>query len=421
MKCRAAVLVSLLAAAPTPGQEPFDVSGYEKKAFEWKGWAELRPEEQFLRRDSVGYLLQFPGETRTTLERANAAAEISGTLRYESLSADFTGHASYLRDSQGQDGDARLYEAYAGWHPGSRSGLEIGKRSLRWGKGYAFSPVAFLERPKDPTDPELSREGFVMAVAELVRSFGGPLQTLALTAVALPTTWGLNPDFGPSGDVDVAVKVYGLLLDTDVDVLYKAPGSQGQRFGADFSRNLGSNLEIHGEWALTTDAPRVVITEGNTLAKELRSSSSYLLGLRYLTERETTLILEYFHGGSGYTETEIQRFFDLVKASANDPALSDLVARAATQGYNRPNAMRNYVYARIAQNEPFDILYFTPSLTAIVNADEGSFSIIPEVLYTGFKNLELRLRVAVNRGESSTEYGEKPVASRVELRARYFF
>jgi hypothetical protein len=417
----ATALVSILAAVATSGQEPFDVSGYEKKAFEWKGYAELRPEEQFLRRDSAGYLLQFPGERRTTLERANAAAEVSGTLRYESLSADFTGHASYFRDSQGQDGDARLYEAYAGWHPGSRSGLEIGKRSLRWGKGYAFSPVAFLERPKDPTDPELSREGFVMALAELVRSFGGPLQTLALTAVVLPTTWGLNPDFGPPEKLNFAVKLYGLVVDTDIDVLYTAPGSQGERFGVDFSRNLGSNLEIHGEWAFTTDAPRVVIAAGNALVRETRDYSSYLLGMRYLTERETTLILEYFHGGGGYTETEIQRFFDLVKASANEPALSDLVARAGSQGYNRPNAMRSYAYARIAQNEPFDILYLTPSLTAIVNAEEGSFSIIPEVLYTGFKNLELRLRVGVNRGEPSTEYGEKPVASRVELRARYFF
>jgi hypothetical protein len=421
VRCTATALVSILAAVPTPGQEPFDVSGYEKKAFEWKGYAELRPEEQLLRRDSTGYLLQFPGETRTTLERASAAAEVSGTLRYESLSADFTGHASYFRDSQGQDGDARLYEGYAGWHPGSRSGLEIGKRSLRWGKGYAFSPVAFLERPKDPIDPELSREGFVMATAELVRSFTGPLQTLALTAVVVPTTWGLNPDFGPSEKLNFAVKLYGLVVDTDIDVLYTAPGSQGQRFGVDFSRNLGSNLEIHGEWALTTDAPRVVIAAGNALVRETRGYSSYLLGMRYLTERETTLILEYFHGGGGYTATEIQRFFELVKASANDPALSDLVARAGSQGYNRPNAMRNYAYARIAQNEPFDILYLTPSLTAIVNADDGSFSIIPELLYTGFKNLELRLRVGVNRGEPSTEFGEKPVASRVELRARYFF
>jgi len=56
-----------------------------------------------------------------------------------------------------------------------------------------------------------------------------------------------------------------------------------------------------------------------------------------------------------------------------------------------------------------------------VNTDDHSYSLIPEALYAGFKNLELRLRLALTRGDISTEYGEKPVRSRVELRARFFF
>jgi hypothetical protein len=110
----------------------------------------------------------------------------------------------------------------------------------------------------------------------------------------------------------------------------------------------------------------------------------------------------------------------VVRGSVSNPALSGIAA-AAGQGYNRPNAMRNYLYLRLIQPEPFDILYFTPALTAIVNTDDGSFSLIPEVVYTRVNNLELRLRVALNWGEGSTDYGEKPVGARVELRARYFF
>ena len=33
----------------------------------------------------------------------------------------------------------------------------------------------------------------------------------------------------------------------------------------------------------------------------------------------------------------------------------------------------------------------------------------------------LRARLALNRGNAATEYGERPVRSRLELRARYFF
>ncbi|NMG16875.1 hypothetical protein [Aromatoleum bremense] len=424
MKRKAVLLAALLALSPAWAEEAdwgFDVSAYEKKPFEWTGFVELRPEHQWLDRDTAGYRLQYPGESRTSAERMSAAAELSGVLRHRSLSFNFTGHASWIDEPRGSDHDRRMYEAYGGWQIDDRSNLELGKRALRWGKGYAWSPVAFLERPKDPTDPELAREGFVMATGAFVRSFDGPLQTVALTAAVVPTTSGLNPEFGPEGHANPAVKLYGLILDTDVDLIWAGQGSRGPRVGIDFSRNLGSNVEIHGEWARITDARRAVLTADNRLAMEARSYTSALLGLRYLTERDTTLIFELYRNGGGYSKDELAAFYDLVGASAANPVLTSLTAHAAAQGYNRPNAARRYAYLRISQKEPFDLLDFTPALTLITNTDDHSWSLIPEALYTGITNLELRLRLALNRGDRSTEYGEKLVRSRLELRGRYFF
>jgi hypothetical protein len=56
-----------------------------------------------------------------------------------------------------------------------------------------------------------------------------------------------------------------------------------------------------------------------------------------------------------------------------------------------------------------------------VNVKDGSFTLVPELLYTGITNLELRLRVALTQGDALTEYGEKAASTRVELRIRYFF
>jgi hypothetical protein len=415
----------LLAAFATnhlaQGQETFDVSAFEKKAVELTGFTELRPESQSLRRDSTGYQLQYRGDTRSTLDRLSLAAEVSGVLRHESLSFNFTGHASTMNDAQASLSDGRMYEAYGRWQPDPTSVLDIGKRVLRWGKGYAWSPVAFLERPKDPNDPELAREGFTMVTGSLVHSFDGPLQTLTLTSALVPTMSELNVDFGAQGHLNPAFKLYGLIFDTDVDVIYTASGSRRSRWGVDFSRNLGSNLEIHGEWARTTDANRLLLTPTNGLAIQTRNYGSYLVGLRYLTERDTTMVFEYYRNGSGYTTQEMSRFYNLVRASAKNAALIQPSARAASQGYNQPNMMQNYVYLKMSQKEPFDILDFTPAVTLIANTDDHSYSVIPEALYTGIKNLELRLRLALNSGNASTEYGEKPVQSRVELRARYFF
>jgi len=416
-----AALLVLVAALPAWGDESFDISKYEKKAFEYKGYLELKPEEQFLNQGATGYLLQFPNDNRTTADRWSTAAELSGVLRHQALSFNFTAHGSYLKDVNGSEGDARFFEAYGRWQADPRSSIDIGKRSLGWGKGYAWNPVAFLDRPKDPVDPELSREGFVMADAEWTRSFSGPLRTLALMPVVVPTTADLNPDFGTAGHINPAVKLYGLAFDTDVDLIYAAKDSRPSRFGADFSRNLGSNLEIHGEWAHTVDAPRALITPSNTLAMETLSYTSYLLGLRYLTERETTFIAEYYHNGAGYTESEMQRFFTLVHDAASTPALVDIATRAAAQGYNSPSAMRDYGYLRVSQNEPFDILYFTPAVTLFVNPHDHSYALIPEAIYTGVTNFEFRLRFQLNHGGAATEYGEKAVRSRIELRVRYFF
>ena len=111
------------------------------------------------------------------------------------------------------------------------------------------------------------------------------------------------------------------------------------------------------------------------------------------------------------------RFFDNVAdaeeqwiaTGADD--LFDEAAKLGLQGYSRPYPGKHYLYARFSQKEPFDILYFTPALTTIVNLDDQSFSLTPELIYTGFTNWELRLQFALLQGDALSEYGEKQNSS----------
>jgi hypothetical protein len=96
-------------------------------------------------------------------------------------------------------------------------------------------------------------------------------------------------------------------------------------------------------------------------------------------------------------------------------------ATLAEGAYGRPNPLQHYVYVRASQKEPWNIVYFTPALTTIVNMVDHSFVLIPELLYSPRTNLELRLRGLVFVGDPGTEYGEKPYNYRVELRVRYYF
>jgi hypothetical protein len=54
-----------------------------------------------------------------------------------------------------------------------------------------------------------------------------------------------------------------------------------------------------------------------------------------------------------------------------------------------------------------NILDFIPGLTTIINLDDKSYIIAPDIMYTGYTNWEMRLRFSYLNGGESTEYGEK--------------
>jgi len=122
------------------------------------------------------------------------------------------------------------------------------------------------------------------------------------------------------------------------------------------------------------------------------------LGLRYLTEKETTYILEYYRDGTGFSRGQLRDFFTFVENSYRDFLStgndSGLVrgARLSKGAYGNANPRRHYLYFCVSQKEPFDILYLTPALTSIINPADGSLNLIPEVAYSPMTNLELRLR-----------------------------
>lgn len=426
--CAAAALLLAQAAGGWAAEShTFDASAFEKKPFEFGGYFELKQQYYNLNQDGAIYLINFYDDPRSHINETTLTFKPSGKLRHRDVSLNFRAHLEGRWESRGDDSEARFDEVYGSYKPDPGFTLDAGKVALKWGKGYAWNPIAFVERVKDPNDPELAREGFVMGAADLIRNFEGPLRTVAFTPLVLPASEDINSDFGTGSHTNVAAKLYLLYYDTDIDFAFLSNGSRSGRYGFDFSRNLATNLEIHGEWAHIEDTQRSVTTASGTRSVVRQDAESYLLGLRYLSARDTTYILEYYRNGPGLTEGEMGNFVQFVDnayaqylATGNDAALRQAQA-AAQGGYGRPNPGRSYVYLRVAQKEPFDILYFTPAITVIANATDGSTSVTPELLYTGYKNTDLRLRAVFLSGGAGTEFGERQISSRVEFRARLYF
>ena len=281
MRLLAALAGACLAgAALAQDDHKFDVGQFEKKPYEFGGFLEAKGERQWLDPGAALYPLQFPGVTEPTNDRGSAVAELTGTLRRDQLRAQFLAHGEYLNDVRASGGEMKFYEAYLAWQASPSVSWEAGKKTQRWGKGYAWSPVAFLERPKDPEDPELAREGFVAVAGNFVRSGAGALQNVSFTPLVVPTESGMNADFGAPDHLNPAAKLSLLYRDTDIDFLWLGEGSRSARYGFDVSRNFGTNLEVHGEWARILDFEQPVPRARAAAWQHSppRDATSYLLG-----------------------------------------------------------------------------------------------------------------------------------------------
>lgn len=405
----------------------FELEEIEKKPLEWGGYVELKFEHFDVNQGGAFTALNFPGEPPTTIDRFSPSLQIDGSYMKGRTSFNWLLKAGGLQDNFGWIDFADIYEAYGRVKPNPNSTVDLGKKSYKWGKGYAWNPVGFINRPKDPNDPQEALEGYITGELDLIKSLSGheTLGNIALTTVLLPVYDGINDEFGAENNINLAAKLYLLYRNTDIDLLLYTGNSRSTRFGADFSRNISSNFEIHGEAAYIMDATKLLLLEDGTTRLEREDAFSGLLGLRYLTENDLTSIIEYYYNGNGYLEDERALFFHRVDESSlltgDNDAFLNHTRELSLRGYGKPYAGRNYLYARFSQKEPFDILYLSPALTTIVNLDDQSASITPEIAYTGFTNLEIRLRFSLLTGGSFTEYGEKQTNNKLELRLRWFF
>ena len=423
----------------------FEASETEKKPYHLGGFAEVRPVLNVLDKSAALYKTNFYNyNVGATTPEYNSRLQLEGS--YEDKLADggtvryfFRANEDLNNTYQGWYSNGRLYEGFMSFKPTDSYHIDIGKRTFKWGKGYAWNPVAFIDRPKDPNDPDQALEGFWTLSGDYTRSFSGPLKTLSFTPVFLPVINPMNTDYAQSpaspnqapsnipSNPNMAAKLYLLLYDTDIDFIYSSGGSKTTRYGMDFSRNISTNLEIHGELAFIEDFSKRVVSSNGIVSNQDYDAWSYLLGIRYLTEKSTTYLLEYFFNGLGYTGSQMDDFYSFVNKGYNlflrtgDTSQINKAANLAQGGYGRNTPQREYLYLRISQLEPFDILYFTPAVTTIMNVKDRSFTVTPELLYIGITNWEFRLKTFFIVGGGNTEFGEKPNDFKAEFRVRYFF
>lgn len=431
-RCLMMSLVFLGWAAGAVHAEEYDftIPEADKKPYTFGGRLETRYIYHRLNEDSARYRLNYyPDSPGDDTHEWRGLVELSGSYRMGFVQANVLTHNEVVATYKNEDWDNDLFEGYLSFTPTAHLTLDAGKKRVLWGKGYAWNPAGFLNRPKDPDDPALNQEGRTLLGLDLIKSVAaGNLSNIGLTALLLPVVddWA-NEALGEDGDVNVAFKLYLLWHDTDLDFIYFDGPQQPRSFGFDFARNLAENFEVHGELAFQNDVPHLLIDSAGNIRQTEEDQFSALLGMRYLNAFDTTFIAEYYHNGAGYSRDELEDFFTLQEAAfdqrqATGNAASMQRALQITQPYYRQrNFGEDYLYLKVSQKEPFDLLYFNPWAAIVVNLQDLSFNLQPGMTWTPLTNLEFNFRAAIPVGASKTEFGEKPDMVRPEIWIRYYF
>ena len=356
MAMRAAVALGMAigfclpAAAASAGvQDPHEIEIPEITRQWWAlgGHIEARPILLDLDQQSAAYRLRYFSNPDGLAVLTNLQLLLDGSATKGPLELRARAVGDLNRSEAPWLGSVTAYEAYVSYRPSTRLSLDAGKRTLKWGKGYAWNPVAFLDRPKNPDDPALAQEGFWTVSADFIRSGRGALQTVSFTPALVPVTRRVNQDLCRPAGVHAAGRLYLLWHDTDIDVVALAGTEAAPRFGVDLSRNITPAIEVHAEMARVGDTiDRTLGTDGRP-ANRPAPATNLLVGVRFVLPTSTTFIVEHYHSEAGIPADAFGRFVeDVAGAWARWTATGD--ARGLTelsafsQPYLRPTGMRDF-------------------------------------------------------------------------------
>lgn len=404
----------------------FDATEFAPQKLEINYRLDLRPAASWLAAGSRLYqLTQQTDFPRRSQSQYSLLAGTSGSYKTGGNSSFiFDGLLTFNRSMGNTKGSETLNEAWLRFDIDSRLQLGIGKKTLKWGKGYAWNPVNFFGRQKDINDIDLALTGYSMLFSQFSRSFStGPVANMTLTLAYLPVAENLNDNFTDSNSSNFAAQLYMLHGDTDIDLYFMAGTSGNHKTGVDFSRNLASNLEIHAELAYEAEGKGYNIATNGRLSRDESSSTSLIAGGRYLDHREITYILEYIHNGSGYSQNAMQDFYNFADSALVSGAapLKKSAAGNFSSYINRQFAMQDYLYFKMSRPELFNNLYLNGAAFTVFNIADSSTSTSLELNYTGLTDEIITLRLTKNEGNRNSEFGQKLSSDKVELRYQVYF
>jgi hypothetical protein len=300
--------------------------------------------------------------------------------------------------------ELRVREAYARTSVQPWLDVEAGKRLLRWGTGYAFTPTGLLDPPRDATDPQDRlglNEGMLLVRADAFRG-----STAVTIAAAAPRLDRPHPASADTPHRLLAMRVRTTIAGVEVAGVASAADHQRMSFGANFTHVVGRQLEYHGELLFHDDQStwreRLAPQDGRP------RRVSGLIGMQYTFDLGVNAIAEYYHDGNGLSSTLWSR---LVDGALNAQRQASALSAAATTGtLNRPTR-QDFLFLRGSRANTDGIVL--PDLIAIVSLDDSGLTLVPTLRIAPERHLQVYVRGLVLTGRSRSADGSAPLASTI--------
>lgn len=402
----------------------FDFEEFEKKSYEYVGNLRIQSDFSKLNNSSNLYKLSFLNKKdKNYWDSYLTSLQLKGSYEISKFkfSADIKDKITYNTNNEFEN-NFSIYESFLNTDISANFDFQIGKKSVKWGKGYIWNPVSFVGRQKDINDVDAGLEGFWMFKLNYVKSLSGILQNFSISPVIIPATKEINEDFSNEENVSFILSNYFLIADTDFDSYIFFENTKFIKFGFDFSRNIIANWEIHAEYVFEKDVTQNSLNLDFIVETKTDDSNNYLLGTRILFETNTTFFLEYFHNDTGLDKDQMNNFYDAVDvAISGNPGLLSNIKNYQSVNLTGQYLMRDYIYAKFSHPEPFDILYFIPSIFILYNLNDNSKMLGGEFGYSRFENLNLKLKYNLLFGELNSEFGNKNSSNKLSLLLDYTF
>ena len=277
---------------------------------------------------------------------------------------------SALEPYSGTRTQLRVKETYAGLSAGDFDFM-LGRRIVRWGTGYAFTPAGVLDPPRVPTNPtdRLNvNEGRDMIKADYVH---GPhaLSLVWSSAALAPAAANLH---------DTTAFRYNILVRSFDTSLIAGDDRGGDAFGAlTFTRVFGQAWEVHGEAAW-------------------REQGAILMGAKYTTTCGVSFIGEF------YTPPNIPYYRDM--------STSPLAGR---QHYAFLYASKSRL-RELPGWKQWDL-----AASMVENMNDRSYTVIVDATRRFGRRFSSYMHIEIPEGSKISEFGATPYTAATSVGVRF--